>query len=570
MAVVLNQNQQQEDENQQQQPGQPIALTSGGPSAPAVAPMARAGGGSRPTSRQRQGSGRFTNLQRYIDANQGAAARTGRQIERVAEKTQQRAQPETQRRLSDIRSQIQSEQQRLGQAGQFAQTVQQGSTEDVSNLAQNRLDDFTRLRTGQNLARDIQSAGTQATGLMGQTAGKLQNIADQSRTEAGRFNLLRNAIGGPRYSAGQRRLDQLILQGGGAGELRNLQQNLGQRATQKQQAVNQFGQELQSGVSNIQEQSQAAQQQLQSALGRFGEQAGFGEAGTGALGQLATTLEQQRAQAEQEQASELERIRNIVSQNAFGKMGGEEALRALGLDTGQRLFNVDLSKYAGQLTAGDADITKADIIQDEQQRRLDALTQLAGIQDGINLGQRQGERGVVFQGQQGLQDELAAGQAELDKLLAEEFERARLIDATSGGQNRNRVASITQATGQQLLDIIEGRASRDDLAQFYGLGPNVYSKQAYDPTTGRLDLGTGGRTEQVFNLTDNIIGAGSNFNPETMDPIEYLRNSNINDMLARVRKRLEDIGYFNVAGQNQQTAPGTVGTQLANMPAVKG
>lgn len=476
MAVVLQQPEEDKKEEGQEQ-GQPLTLSQG----PQGGAGGGASGGSQPTSRQRKGSGRFTNLQRYIDANQGAAARTGQQIQRVAQNVQKRAEPEEQQRLADIRSQIDAERQRLGQAGQFAQTVQEGTTDQLSQLATDQADQFAQLRTGQTALPQLQEIGNQTLGQVGQTADQLQNIADQSRTEQGRFGLLRQAIGGPRYSAGQRRLDQLILQGAGTGALRDLQQGLSQEAQAEQQQLAALGQEFDTGFQDIDTQALTAQEQLQAALGRFGEQAGFGEAGSGELGELYSALESQRESERVRQDQEFNRLRSNIQAGDFGKA----ELELLGVNPDQRIFNVDLSKYGGQVKRGDTNVSQADVIQEEQQRRLDALTRLAGLGEAsqaVNLGEKRNTPGVVFENQKAVMDEITASQKAFDDFLAANHAKRRTRthkgNWLTGKQKKSH--GYASATGQQLLDMLEGRSGDQIVLNDAGGHAGKQARQAAD------------------------------------------------------------------------------------------
>jgi hypothetical protein len=466
MAVVLQNQEEEKEQENQQLGGGPLTLSQGAQPASGMA-----GGGGQPTSRQRKGSGRFTNLQKYIDANQGAGARTGRQIERVAEKTQMRAEPEKEQRLQDIRSQVDAERQRLGQAGQFAQTIQEGTTEELQNLANQQADQFTQLRTGQTALPQLQEQKQQTIGQIGQTAQQLGNIAEQSRTEGGRFNLLRQAFGSPRYSAGQRRLDQLLLQGTGSGALGQLQQNLGNIAQQEQQQLGQIQQEFDTSAQDIQTQAEAAQQQLQGAIGGFGADAG------GALGSVYQALEQQREAQRAAQDAEFSRIRsNIESGNI-----GQEEMELLGIAPEQRLFNIDLTDYARQVQRGDTNVSQADVITEEQQRRLDALTRLGGLgpaEQAINLGEVRGTPGIVFD-QSGLQQRLSEAQSRLDEALLQNYketrERGHKVGMFGG---KKKSYGYAEGTGQDILDVIENRKNIEDLRTWTKGSASKQSRQA--------------------------------------------------------------------------------------------
>ena len=293
----------------------------------------------------------------------------------------------------------------------------------------------------------MQRQQSAAIGQIGQGVEQIQNIADQSRTEGGRFGLLRQAFGNPRYSAGQRRLDQLMLQGGG--NLANLQQNLGQMAQTEQQGLQDLQEQFQQDLSDIETQAGTAQEQLTSALG------GFGAEGGGRLGQLYGALEGQR---EAERLAQDERFNQLRENVSAGRLGQEE-MELLGLAPETRTFNVDLSRFAGDIARGDTNVSQADVITDEQRNKLNALTQLAGLgtaDQAVNLGEVRGTPGVVFDDRD-LRSQLAGAQQRFDDFINQTFRETttrKHKKSPFGGQKKSY--GHAEATGQQLLDMLRG------------------------------------------------------------------------------------------------------------------
>jgi len=459
MAVVLN-NQEEEKDKENQGVNQPQPLSTGG-GASAAGPTGTSS--AQPTSRQRQGSGRFTNLQQYIQANPGAGARTSQQIQNVAERTERGLESEAGNRLSDIRSQIGQERDRLGQAQQFAQTITSGSNEDLQKLATEQADRFAQLRTGQSAIPQIQQQKQQAVQQLGQQAGQLGGMAADAATEQGRFGLLRNTFQDPRYSAGQRRLDQLLLQGSGQGALSNLQQGLQQRAQSAQNLVGGFQSELGQEMQDIGEpQVQQAQQTVQQALGRFGEGPGFGEINSGALGQLRSQLEETRQSELDRQQNEYQDLRSQLEEGNQN----QRILDLLGVERGTRLYNVDLADYANALGRGEADVSMAEVIDDAQRQRLNALSQLAGFGEAnqaFNLGEINQEQNVaVSQAQKdALAQRLSAAEQRMQDFLDQES--TLTYGGSRGGFFRkNPYAAGATATNRLLLDVYEGRRDLTD------------------------------------------------------------------------------------------------------------
>lgn len=352
MATIVNQN--PDEENPQNQQGQPqaetgvIPITPGGMAAAAApgtpqAPQQNASGGG--------GSGRFVNLQRYIKANQGAGGRMAGDIGKQVGKSQQQL-SNTLQGTQGFQNSIQQEQQRLAQANQFAQQIgslvqpeqqaqqnasqqppQQSQTQSVGtmqvggfipyvegqpppsqeqqqqiasqpaapDLTQQLLsnkDAITQLRLGQTQAGDIESQAQNLFGQGQQQLGTVQQQAAQAATEPGRFELLRQTYNRPTYTRGQQRLDQVLLQNTGGGQvLGQLQKGLAEQAKTSAQQLQQGQEQVQQGLGDIRGKATEAQNLIQQALaGEQGELQSGLEARRAA--QLAS-LQQQQAAAQQ-------------------------------------------------------------------------------------------------------------------------------------------------------------------------------------------------------------------------------------------------------------------------------
>lgn len=242
MAIVAPQGQpndpnNQNDPNAQQQP-QALAGSQQSGAAPVGGRIASFSSGSAPGA---QGSGRFTNLQKYMDANKGASDTLGAR----ANNTLNRGFNQEQTKVSDANSKIAEAygqgrntidtqgaqyKNQLGQIGQnlnsfqtfdnrgqFDQAGQQAQalTQDQAygNLSQGNAVDQAALTAQQ------QAAANQAQGLLGTAQTNLQNI----QTDQGRNNLFSQVLQPKQgYSSGQRSFDKLFL----GGALGGIQQNL--------------------------------------------------------------------------------------------------------------------------------------------------------------------------------------------------------------------------------------------------------------------------------------------------------------------------------------------------------
>lgn len=223
-----------------------------------------------------KGSGRFVNLQKYIGANAPQAQQMAGKIGGGIAQKAGAAQEATQQMQTQFGQQAQQEQDRLGQAGQFVQKL--GTAPGAQDILQSpeQLQQFKQLQQGQLNLPSVDLSKQQ------QQLQQLQDQAQLAGTEGGRFQLLRQQFGNPSYTLGQRRLDQLLLQNtpGAAqtiqGQIRpalsGLEQTLG--ATQQDvssrfgtlqglasQAQSDIEQGITSGLSQVEQQAEAARQQ---------------------------------------------------------------------------------------------------------------------------------------------------------------------------------------------------------------------------------------------------------------------------------------------------------------------
>lgn len=229
----------------------PVAQASASP----MAPMAQSSAG------QPKGSGRFTNLQKYIDANQGGgqqlAGGIGKGIQEKVDENKNKAQDY----YSKVAQGIQQGQQTAQQGSQYLNQLQGIGSNIKANTGADKLNNrsqsmgieefvqdpgfanYQNIQAGRGineneLALQQTNLGQAAKGYLDTTSQGLQNLG----SESGRFNLLKQTYGGnvnPQYSVGQQRLDQLFLSNEG---LQPLQQNLQGELKQAQNLNRQAGQ----------------------------------------------------------------------------------------------------------------------------------------------------------------------------------------------------------------------------------------------------------------------------------------------------------------------------------------
>lgn len=231
MAYNAEQNQQQNNQDPNNPQTQTLAGSGGAPSnASNSGRVAAFSSGQQAGS---TGSGRYTNLQKYIGANQGASDRLYQGINNRIGQTSDPKKKEAETQASAVREGIQQGAQTL-ERGQGYYNQMQDQNFNAKDFAadQNRLNDYSQFRTGtavdQN-ALQTQNTNAQAANMQAQDA--YNQRLNQVGTEAGRFDLLKETFGGrnayrPTYSAGQQRLDQLFLQAGAGNKVGQIQNDL--------------------------------------------------------------------------------------------------------------------------------------------------------------------------------------------------------------------------------------------------------------------------------------------------------------------------------------------------------
>lgn len=239
--AIFQQNNPNEKDDQNKAPNQPQggAAPITGPATVNTPPAPNAA---------RQGSGRFTNIQSYLNANKGAGQQLAQGVSGQVQKKVDPAKKQTESYNEQVKSGIQSAQNtlnqgqnQLGQLSQIGQNIQAntggqfyGQDKDfgINQFTQSPdFAQFQKIQAGQGVNEDTMNLQQQAFQNQANQFNKLsQDQANLASTEGGRFNLLKQSFGGnvnPQYSQGQQRLDQMFLQRQGLGDLRqNLNQNV--------------------------------------------------------------------------------------------------------------------------------------------------------------------------------------------------------------------------------------------------------------------------------------------------------------------------------------------------------
>lgn len=377
MAVNGEQNQQynQNADEKEQTP----ATGGGAPNSPGSAGGSASSGRvanySSGTQAGASGSGRFTNLQKYIGANQGAGDRLASGITNKVERSNEPASKEAQTSAGAVREGIQSAQNKLQTGNQYKEQLDSDSfnAKDIAG-DQNKLQEFGQYRTGSAideamLAKQNQAAQTNYANLQNQ----MQQQLGQTQNDTGRYQLLKNTFGGGSvyqnpYSQGQQRLDQLFLQSGGNNGIGQLQNTLRSGVNSAGNQLNELSGAVSGNINDIASREAALASGLQSGI----------DAKTGKyVSDIEATQDQVNAQRKAEQDWANKQYAALQS----GQGIDQRFAQMLGLNQGQHLYNTLSDKNVNNFfNYGAAELNGADQLANQDQRQYyDALAQLSGM-----------------------------------------------------------------------------------------------------------------------------------------------------------------------------------------------
>lgn len=402
MAVIVNQN----DSTNSNNPG--AGNTSGqagsvapvGASGAAPGSVTPVGGNAAPSP---SSSGQFTNLQKYISANQGAGQNMANAIGNKTQNQANNVNNEINQGNTMIGSQLDAEKNRIAQSSGFAQQVGTDPTQLTSDP--NKLAAFQQLYSGANNGQNIQNAAQGAFGNAATDISNLQNTAAQAGTEQGRFGLLQQTLGRPTYSSGQQGLDQLLMQsGGGNNTLTQLQQKLGQQANLANTNLNADQSAIGQALSGINTSAAGAQNLLKNSVGTLDPNDSgaytvdtngnpIKSNGTGALGQLQQALYQNQqgliGQGTAQQKSLQAALANPSGMTAADIAALNAAAPGLNLTQGEHIYNTDLSQYLNP-TFNPGTISEQSVANANDLAKYNALNQLSGGVGGYLTSQNIG------------------------------------------------------------------------------------------------------------------------------------------------------------------------------------
>jgi hypothetical protein len=340
MNVFSEQPQMQQQAQSEQDAQQPTQISSG------QAASIEAGQAQTPQQSQQQatgakdkpkGSGMFTDIRKYVQANKPSAQRIAGAVTGNIERQKEGIRSQVEKQQNIFQKNLQQAQANLQQSQQFAQqAVQQAGT---GQLTDEQIKRFRDLATGRERIQTPEAINlTQQQ----EQARQLQDVLRQTAQDRGRKQLLRQTFGDDnRYTRGQQSLDALLLAG-------------------DETARDTIAQQKQAGLQTLSDVQQARRQALQEASQMRYSSDMLGENIGGILSGAEQEFEQnldqavearrqdmlQRQQALQEAISSgtltEDQLREFLDQDAIDRAVQQ---RANAIKEYQRQANVDLKNH---------------------------------------------------------------------------------------------------------------------------------------------------------------------------------------------------------------------------------
>lgn len=171
--------------------------------------------GQEASGKSQKGSGQYTNIQTYLDANKSQAGEMGSQVANKITSTGQEARDQIGTASQDFSKQVdQGTIKDLGRAQADASGIVDQAKSQAYNqkLSDDQMNRFKEVSTAQYKGpQDFESANVyQPTN---EKVQKTQSYAQMSDSEPGRYQLLNEVFARPDYTAGQKNLDNLLISG---------------------------------------------------------------------------------------------------------------------------------------------------------------------------------------------------------------------------------------------------------------------------------------------------------------------------------------------------------------------
>lgn len=295
-----------------------------------------AGSGSEKTE---NGSGaKFANIQSYLDANQSQGDQMGQKIQGTVDSS---AQDATQK-VNDFQS----------KAPTVAAYDPSAAYKNITNLSDQDKATYNQNKQGYQGPTSLDKVdGYDDTQ---KSVSKASTQVGQAGNESGQRQLLKDTYGRPQYTAGENALDQSIVQN--SPNSRKGFEDLTQKYSGLSDMFNNAAQSVGKSVNAAQSQGLANQQAI--ASGEVAARSG-----------LLDPIKQRAADLAASNSKRISDVTNDVSDDTLSA----DTLSTLGLNEGQNLYNLNLSKY---LTTNQTPVGVNNAANADERSRYAALTNL--------------------------------------------------------------------------------------------------------------------------------------------------------------------------------------------------
>ncbi len=349
------------------QPGQPVQGQNTNPTLGGQSGVAGTSGTTNPNAPQSNpgssSSGSFQNLSKYINANKGFNAENGGLAGTVAGNINNQAQ-QTQQNVQGAQNLFNTQAQQNVSGFNNGDAVQQ-AVADPYAFTQNNPEGTQKVIAAENAQytgpkgfQDLQGQNSLAN--LSIQNSNINNLADQTKSQSGQYNLLRQMFGTPSYTGGQQNLDQLIMNNAPGAQ--------NQFAAARQQAAN-TNQAL--GASQQQAQQQAAQNSQLATKVQTDTRAALNNA----VGSTNTAIGQEVTDAQKANDAYIQKVitdfkNGKLSTDEYNSLGGANS----GLTSGMGTYNVDPTQFITNSLAP----TAQQVATTGDYNKIAALNQLMG------------------------------------------------------------------------------------------------------------------------------------------------------------------------------------------------
>lgn len=307
-------------------------------------------------NQQQQGSGRFTNLKKYINANQQGTQKLGQKLEGTITSEADKVKQGIYNSQNQFNVTSQTAENELNKTQDYNKKLLEGSALDLTSNEQD-FNNFRNILTGktQNPTENVTKFQS--------NVNRIQNISQLPTSEQGRNQLLSEFSAGPerQYSTGQRGFDQLLIQSSpnivknlqtkGADNFKDTQGNLNQTLATQQQAIQRL---KDIGITK--------QQELKTSLGDFNDQQ------QGAFGNLYKNINDAKTSATNTQANDVKQLQDLIKSGRIdtktAQKYGIDSYLDLGDDKVQDLVDYGYDRLQGLKTN---DVDTDNQIQEREQ-----------------------------------------------------------------------------------------------------------------------------------------------------------------------------------------------------------